>query len=268
MALPGSSLIKGLVARILPQANIDNPQIDVPPRLAKYGELYGQIALPPTSHSLCEEGSYMVATNPTVSTGLTQVAAQTTFVDTTPVFYIWNAENPADPAAKTLWLHYIKMMATAVGTAATSWHYAFVLDNVARALSTDNMLAIVPVNPGGANGKSTIIPFGGSGSSIFKIQNSATASVIAASSPNKRLVARGVLGGLNIVGTEMVIVFGSTDIGGHAGLTAAEAAAPGRRIDNAPPVGIPPGFSLTGHLWGIASTAAFGPEVEIGMWAR
>ena len=268
MALPGSVLIKGLVARVLPTRSLDSNDIDAAPRLTGYREQYAQSVLPPTDHSLLEEGCYMVATNPTIGTGLAMVAAQTAFSDTAPNLYIWNAENPADPASKTIYLRHIKLIATAAGTAATHWRYAFILDNVARALSTDNMLAIVPVNPGGANGKGTVIPFGGSGNSVFKFQNSATASAIAASSPNKRIVGQGVLGGLNIVGDEMVIAFGTTDVGAHAGLTAAQVAGISRRVSGAPAIGIPPGFSLVGNLWAPASSATFTPELEVAMWAR
>jgi hypothetical protein len=99
------------------------------------------------------------------------------------------------------------------------------------------------------------------------LQNNATVSVIpAAQSP--RTLARGCLGGLNIVGDEMIINFGSQEIAPHPGLTAVQAAAPSKRVSNAPPISIGPGQSLAIHLWGLAQAAAYSPEVEIAMWAR
>lgn len=254
------ALIKGIVSKFLPTPFGDDRDDDKPVRLGRYGEQIAHVMFGPTRHALVEEGSYILATSPTPSTGQTQVAAQTTFVDTTPSFYIYNPENPANPNAKTLWLDYIKMIATAAGTAATAWHYALVLDTVARAITTDNTLALTKVNPNG-NCSPIIDP-------TVKWQNSTTASVIAASSAAKRIVGRGALGGLNIAADEMYIIFGSTDVGAHAGLTAAEAAAPSRRVSTEPMIGIAPGQSLTGHIWGPSSSASFNPEVQIGMYAR
>lgn len=202
----------------------------------------------------------MMVTNPTVSTGMTQVAAQTTFVDTTPNMYIYNPEVQSNPNAKSIYLDYIKMIATAAATAATAIHYAIVLDTVARNLSTDNTQSLTPVNPNG-NASNILAP-------TVKWQNSATASVIVASSASKRLVGRGVLGGLNVAGDEMVIVFGSTDVGATAGLTAAQAAALSRRVSNSPGIVIGPGQSLVLHLWAPSSSASWNPELEIGFWAR
>lgn len=258
--LAPSALIKGIVARMLPSAFVDDRDSDKPARLGRYGEQIAQILYGPTRHGLVEEGCYLVATNPTISTGLAWVAAQTAFSDTAPNFYLYNNESAANPNAKSIYLDYLKLIATAVGTAATAWHYAFILDAVARAFGTDNTLAITPVNPNG--GASNVI------TPTIKAQNSATVSALAASSAAKRLVGRGVLGGLNIAGDEMVIVFGSTDVGAHAGLTAAQAAALSRRVDHSPAIIIPPGWSLTGHIWAPSSSATITPEFELGMWAR
>lgn len=256
-----SALFKGLVLKLLPTPFTDDREDDKPVRLGRYGEQLAQVLYGPSRHGLAEEGSYLVAYNPTVSTGMTQVAAQTAFSDTTPNFYIYNNENPANQYAKSIYIDYIKMIATAAATAATAIHYALVLDVTARSLTTDNTQSLTVGNPNGAVANGIISP-------TIKWQNSATASVIAASSSNARRVGRGVLGGLNIAGDEMIIVSGSTDVGAHPGLTAAQASAVSRRVSTCPAIVLGPGDSLTGHFWAPSSSASWNPEVEIGFWAR
>lgn len=258
--LAPSALMKGIVARLLPTAFPDDRDSDKPVRLARYGEQISQIIYGPTRHGLVEEGSYLLATNPTISTGLVWVAAQTAFSDTAPNFYLFNTESASNPNAKSLYLDYLKLIATAAATGATAFHYAWILDAVNRSFTTDNTLVITPVNPNG--GASNIL------APVIKAQNSATVSALAASSTAKRLVGRGTLGGLNVVGDELTIVFGSTDVGANAGLTAAQAAAVGHRVSHSPAIIVPPGWSLTGHIWIVGSSASPAPEFELGLWAR
>jgi hypothetical protein len=91
--LAPSALMKGNVARFLPSALTDDRDTDKPARLGRYGEQWAQVLYGPTTHGLVEEGSYLLATNPTVGTGFTQVAAQTAFSDTAPNLYIVNNES-------------------------------------------------------------------------------------------------------------------------------------------------------------------------------
>lgn len=252
-----AAFIRGLVAKALPNALSDDQSNDKPVRLLKYGE-QAVLSCLPTRHMLADEGSYVLATNPTISTGLTWVAAQTAFSDTTPNFYLYNNEAVG---GKTLYLDYLKMIATAAGTAATAWHYAIIVDQVARAITTNHVLAITPTTPVSAVSLVGTAP-------TINAQNSATASVIAASSSASRIAARGVLGGLNVAGDEFVIVFGSTDVGAHPGLTAAQAAALSRRVDHSAAVGIGPGHSAVIHIWAPSSSASINPEFELGMFLR
>lgn len=210
----------------------------------------------PTRHQLVAEGSYMVATNPTVDTGLTWVAAQTAFSDTTPNFYIVNNE-PA--GGKSLYLDILKLMSTAVGTAAVSWRWAVKVDPVARSLTTDNTLAITPVNPNSEASNPISV--------TVKAQNSATASVISASSASAKLLGQGVLGGVNIVGHQYILSFGDSSIGLGGGITDA-AGAPASSGDIAPAVVIAPQHNATIYIWGPSSSAALAPTFSLGMYAR
>lgn len=201
-----------------------------------------------------EDGSYILATNPTIGTGLTWVAAQTAFSDTAPNFYIFNPDT-----TKSLWLRRLKLQCGAVGTAAVSWRYAVILDTVARAPTTDHTLAIVPVTPNSSQALA-VTP-------TILAQNSATVSVVPASSAAKRLVALGTLGGLNIAGSEFEVCFGSTDSGAFQGVADA-AGEPSRKITNSSPVVIGPGHSCMIHIWGPSSSASINPEFELAMIAR
>src|SRR6266850_2294965 len=113
-----SALVKGIVSRLLPSAFVDDRDLDRPVRLGRYGELNGLFAAP-TRHQLAEEGSYMTATNPTISTGFTWVAAQTTFVDTAPNILIQNLEPIGDVKAKNVYLDFLKFIATQAATTST-----------------------------------------------------------------------------------------------------------------------------------------------------
>lgn len=244
---------------------MDDADGDKPLRVNRYRELV-MPPTPPTLHGLADEGSLLAAFNPAISTGMVWVAAQQTFVDTTPNIYIYNAH-----PTLSIWLLMLKMITTQASTAATAWHYAAILDTTDRAITTDNTQYIVPSCP--RSGLPLQMPFagavGGGGGSRLQVQNSATASVIAASSPNKRRVARGTLGGLNIAGDEMQISFGSFDAGAQPATTAVEAAGqPGRRASCETAIIIDPGHSLTMHFWAPGSSASINPEFALHMAAR
>jgi len=253
------ALIQGFVSRYLPQAFSDDRDDAKPLRMKRYGEVCVSEA-DANLYGYSEEGSLIVATSATISTGLVGVTAQTAFNDTGPALYIYNAENPANPAAKSLYLGYLKMLASAAATTATSQHYAGILEPGLRTIATDNFANLTQVNPNG-NAAVPVTP-------IVKFQSNATVSAISASTAAKRIVCRGGLGGLNIIGDELIVVFGRGDIAPHAGLTAAQAAATSKRVSNAPPVIIGPGQTFTLPLWGLAQSAAYSPEVELVMWAR
>lgn len=256
MGLSVSSLVRGVIAKLAPQAQSDSAQSDYPIRLKRYGE----VNISETASNLygyAEEGSFLVACTPTAGTGGTGVTAQIVINLTGPAILIQNNE-PA--SGKSLNMAWVKMIATAAATSTTSQYYACHLDNTLRTPTTNNYLSLTANS---SNGMTAAIA-----QPTVLLQNSATVSVIPAASSAVRIVGRGCLGGLNIIGDEMIINFGSHEISPHAGLTAAQAAAPSKRVSNAPPVSIGPGQSLAIHLWGLAQSAAYSPEVEIAMWAR
>ncbi len=253
------ALIQGFVGRLLPQLFTDDRDDGKPVRLKRYGEV--NVSEFDTSlNGYAEEGSFLVATSPTPGTGLTWgfAAAWQSYLDTQPAIYIQNDEQPG---GKSLYLGWVKLITTAATTATTSVQFAGVLDTVARSITTNNTLAIVPVNPNSDTAVNVAC--------TIRVQNSATASAIAARSLAARTVCRGVLGGFPVAGDEMTVLFGRGNMHGHAGLTAAQAVAVRKSVSNCPPVIIAPGQSFTmGVYFPAITTSAINPEVEIAMWAR
>lgn len=256
----GAATSQGMVQKLLPTPNLDDPQNPKNNRYGRYGEQFALALMSTTDHELADEGAYFVATNTAVGTGQTWVAAQTAFSDTAPNFYIFNPEAPANPLAKSIYLRFLKLISTAVATSTTLIRYSAILDNIPRAPTTDNMLAITPVCPNGAISTLPMTP-------TIKVQNSATASVVPASSASKRIVANGTWGGLNVVGTELQVNFGSTDAGGGQNGVAAETI-PNRRVNNDPPIIIPPGYSCIINVWLVGSSASPAPEWTLAGWIR
>lgn len=247
----------GNIGKILPAPYADDREQDHVLRLKRYGEVNVSEA-GPNDFGYAEEGSYFHATNVAVGTGATWVTAQTSFSDVAPNWYIENIEDATNPNAKSIWVKFIKMITTAVATSATLIRYAAILDSP-RAFGTDNTLLITPTCPNGACSPNV--------SPIIKVQNNATASALAASSAKKRIVANGMLGGLNVVGTTLQVNFGQLDAGGPGNGAVAETV-PVRRVECDLPIVIPPGKSLAIHVWLVASAAAPNPEWTIGMVAR
>lgn len=219
----------------------------------------------PNRGQLVGEGSYLVANgvgiaSGAVGTGQTLVAAQTAFSDTgSPIFYIQNTE--PSQGGRTLYLDYIKLISTAVGTAAVSWQYAVVVDVTPKTASTNHVSACVPFNP---NSQAANIS-----SPTILVQSSATASVWTASTSSSRTVARGAVGGVNIAGHEYFVLFGDMSAAGPYVGSTDTAAAPGRSGSCSGPVAVGPGgHNAHFHFWGPSSSASIAPEFEIGMYYR
>ena len=268
--LSPQAYIKGIVQSLLPAIKPDSTDIDVGVRLRRYGDISTPHA-GPNDIGYAEEGSYFTIATPTIGTGLVQVAVQTAFSSTAPNIFIFNGE---PVGGKTIYPRFLKLITTAAATAAVSIQYAFVLDAY-RAVTTNHMDWFASSGAAPASTVSAVqvavsnrvspLP----ANLLVALQDSATVSVIAAPSSQATTVARGCLGGLNIIGDELQINFGQYDAGANAATTAAEGAGqPGRRVSNEPVVSIPPQFCLVGHIWLPTSSASMAPELIMGLVAR
>jgi hypothetical protein len=240
-----------------PQADQKAPVTNV--RGGRYGEQY-VLSLIASKHLLADEGSYFIATN--VTPGTAQAYnIQAAFSDTTPLLYIQNNDSKANPFAKRMYLDYIKLICTVVPASATGARFAVKTDPQLRTISTNNTLAITPTSPNSDVATQSVCS--------VNAQNSGTASVLTASSGAARLVANASMGGIPVVGDELVLVCGPADPGPYPGLTAAQATCAGRKVSCLPPIILGPNSALTLCAWfpGNAATG-LSYEFEMGWWER
>lgn len=200
-----------------------------------------------TKHGIASLGQLFVSTNPTPGTALTY-NAQTTFSATVPFLYLFNSS-----AVKNVYVDAIKIIMVTASAGSTSVNYAINLDTAARTFSPDNTLAITPVNTNALAGTASVL--------TVKAQNSGTASAVSAAASPK-LIGRGNLGGLTILGDELVIDFGADDIAPYG-----SSATAGRKTSASPAFCLCPGFSLTMGLW-LPAGASFTYELEMSHWER
>ena len=157
-----------------PQADQKAPVTNV--RGGRYGEQY-VFSLVPTKHMLADEGTYFIATN--VTPGTAQAYnIQAAFSDTTPLLYIQNNDSKANPFAKRMYLDYIKLICSIAPASSTGARFAVKTNPQLRTLSTNNTLGITPTSPNSDVATQSVCS--------INAQNSATASVLSASSGSAR----------------------------------------------------------------------------------
>lgn len=239
------------------QYSVDGAEIENA-RGGRYGEKY-VLSPMPYKHLLSDEGSYFVATNPTIGTGVAY-ALQTSFSATAGFFAIQNTEKAG---GKRLYLDMLKLYLTAAPTATVSMEFAFVLDTRDRAPTAGN----VQVVPNCTNGD---IP---SAASIANLQaySAATLTLPAAAGGTNKTVGRvRIPTSLGIIGDEYILQFGPTDIPGFVpGLTATRATAVARLGAGAPPIIVAPQQWLLIYMWWLtAATTAPSFEYELGWFER
>ena len=203
-------------------------------------------------------GNYWVTTNPTPGTALAG-AVSASYSATTPFLYLFNS---ASAGGKSVYLDYIKLICTVAPASGTIAYYALVADQAARALSVDHTSALTPVGPNQTTSTTA--------ASVLTVnaQNSATASTIAAASSAVRVVGRGAIGGIPVVGDELVIDFGPDAYLPYNGATAT-VATPARRISGTAPVVLDPQACLMVALWFPSNSATgISYELEMGHWEQ
>jgi hypothetical protein len=246
-------------ARAVPSPQSDQKAPVTNVRGGRYGEQY-VLPLIPTKHLLADEGSYFIATNPTPGTALAY-NVQAAFSDTVPLFYVQNNDSKANPFGKRLYLDYIKLICTTAPASGTGARFAIKTDPAIRTISTNNTTAITPTSPNSDVATQSVCS--------LNVQSNATASALSASSTSARLVANASVGGIPVVGDELVLVCGPVDPGAYPGLTAAQAVCAGRKVSCLPPIILGPNSALTLYAWfpGNAATG-LSYEFEVGWWER
>jgi len=145
------------VQRSLPSLNADSSVVQSPTRTGPYLESYG-IPLGASNWAFADEGSYFVATNATVGTGIAGHAAPVVAdTDTKPLFFLFNSS-----ATKSIFMDYLFFEVTAAGTAGTIHYTVVYVDAAGATARTSGGTAITPTNanPSSSIATAAVVHFG------------------------------------------------------------------------------------------------------------
>lgn len=269
--LPPSALFKGLVSRLLPTANADNANADIPSRFGRYGENY-VIALMRKQHALADEGSYFVTHN--AQTGVISSLVSTVFGQTTlsPYLFMLNT----DPV-KSIYLDYLNLICTAAGgaaSAATNLMFAWSLDSVGAARYASGGTELL--TGAATNGGSKNVRSGAAQASALRAIVGALTLNAAVSSrlivPQRLLRVTNSTTVTGAVQDEVRMNFGGVEHPSPSGildLTTAKTVAYREHLQ-LPPIVIDPGHAAILHIWspGQAMNTGITYLPELGHWER
>ncbi len=205
---------------------------------------------------LNDEGSFYVATNPTLDSPIAVTTSIIAYAETAGAvgvaFLLRNSDVIGGATSKRLIMSYLKLMIVGVPTSATSWKYAAVIDdNPVRYTSGGSVITSIY----NCNGD---MPAAGS---IATCQFGALTTAVPT---NKRYIGHGMLRGvIPTTFDEYLIKFGWGDNGSMA----SAAASGSHQCLNGPGV-LAPGQNLAVTLWGASNGAASTWEFEAGWIER
>ncbi len=203
-----------------------------------------------------EQGAYFVATMPTPGTGLIGHAVNTTFVETKPVFMVYNA------GSLTIYPQWLRMTVTVVATGnptVLQTNFTTVMDQGNRFSAFVTGSALTPVN---SNFNSTV---------TSAAQVSAGAITATAPTANRRLMSHikprplNAGGTINapVVGDVYQMSFGLHELVDICGLPNDSTTRVHTNHVMAPLV-LPPGMSLLLYTWSATFSAGATYEYELG----
>jgi hypothetical protein len=250
----------GLVSRILPQATVDNSEGEQ--RLGRYREMYA-LSLIRKQHLLVDEGSYRMVNNNS-QTGIISSSA-TGFVATTPALIIYNTDQPTNPGYKRIYLDFLNLVTTVVGSAASglvNLQAALYLDTGNRYSSAGTVLTGNIINPNMDLPNTSVanVQFG-------NITATAATGAVRAISPLRVIRPTDTATQLDVVGETKWFNFGGVEGALNGSITVANA---NFITVPMPAVIIGPNQSALLYLWqnvGATNVAAtYAPE--LGWWER
>lgn len=130
--------VRGL-DRALPSAGASSGEY-LAARSTRYGEIM-TVPLHQKMYGLIEDGTYFIATNPTMGTGIAGIAASTSYDAAEHLLLLRNTST-----SKRLYLDFIDIVCTAAGAAGTTTGFTMVLDT-GTTRYTSGGSTITPVNP-------------------------------------------------------------------------------------------------------------------------
>ena len=239
------------VARRLPTANADSSAVQTPTRTSPYLEAY-TLPLGGGNWAFSDEGSYFIATNATLATGIAGHAAPVVAdTDTKPLLHVFNG------TTLNLIPDYLFLEVTAAGTAGTIQYSVIYLDNkgsTARTSGGTQITAFNSTRSAGAVASTTglVMYFG---------------AVVAAMTSSVKVgqqIAREVI---PVVQDTLVMKFGGPNGSAHSALTTAGTAT-NHLVQHFGPLCVGPGGNLNISQIRPSQSAAASYQFEFGFWLR
>jgi len=243
MSLPGvvSQLVGFVAQKLLPQPQADSANVGQNVRLGTYGEVAVNSYLS-KKHAPAGEGSYF-STVTTPLGAVVIVPIVTAYANTAGCFWFQNNNAAGGPNA---YLDYLKLVCQIVPASTTQFGYAIIRD-VAQPLSgsayltTNHVGTAQPANTSGTGPQSKC---------LVGYSTSATATVNLAPTANAAVISTGALGGLPIIGDELII-----DFGGDQAVSYGATSIASRKVSPTPAIVVAPGQQIMIVPWFVGNAA-------------
>lgn len=220
-----------------------------PGRNSTYGERYVLGLGVGSNWTLADEGSYFVATNPTLATSITGHAAPVVAdTDTKPFLFFYNS------GQRTIIPDFAHFEVTAAGTGGTIQYVTAYIDSKGATAYSSGGSAITPVST------HSDAPFA-TGASMY------AGAVVAAMSSSKKVGQQIVREVIPVVQDTITIVFGSPNGAAHAALTTAGTAT-NHSVVFLPPVAVKPGGNFGLAFIRPSQTVAATYQFQFGYFER
>ena len=197
----------------------------------------------PDHLAIADNGSYFLCNN--AQTGLATAATPTAFSATNPFVLIYNKDS-----AKSIYLDFVTLIATAPGTAGASVQAAVSVDLAANRYSSGGT-ELTP-NIANPNGNAT-------GTSIARVWGGNITATAATSQARNLVGNRFLKGAIPVAGDEYTVKFGGVDAPNWLGISTII-----KTVINVPKVIIPPGGSGLVYIWLPSQSAASSYIPELG----
>ena len=234
-------------SRALPQSVVDTSVINA--RGSRYGDVVVENVWP-TSHVQADEGSYFFANN--AQTGIATAAAPTSFSATNPFIALLNNDTPNNPSAKRIYVDYVTLVNTAIGTGAASVQFAVSIDAATRYTS------------GGTTLTTSVYKANGAGPASISALYAGNLTVAAATTANRPIIGqRYMKGAIPVAGDTYTVSFGSVDQTASLAVSTIMFS-----LQGCGPVVLNPGEGFYMFLWFPSQSGASSYAPEIGWCER
>jgi len=239
------------IQRNLPTRNADGAGVVTPSRTTPYLEAY-TLNLGGGNWGFADEGSYFVATNATLATGIAGHAAPVVAdTDTKALLAVFNGTQ------LNLIPDYLYLEVTAAGTAGTIHYTTIYIDNKGTAANSATGTAITAFN-------STRSAGGVALTTGLTMRFGAVVTTMSSSVKVGQQLVREVI---PVVQDTVLMKFGGANGGAHAALTTAGTAT-NHCIQHFAPLNIGPGGNLNISQIRASQSAAASYQFEFGFWLR